>query len=113
MISFNAIRDAVFSELPWSRLDELVRAELALGRTTKQISAEIATFADRVCDLTGISEDGKDAFGDTLDALNGDCRSDQCYQDTPPSLPTEPELRRRLLLPNSGLPVEVPSRSEP
>jgi len=111
MISFDAIRTAVFSELPWTRLNEIVRAELAGGRTTKQVLAEFANFADRVWDLTGISEDGKDSFGDTLDALNGNCRSDQCYRDIPPALPTEIEPRRPLVPPTSGSPVEVSSRS--
>lgn len=112
MISFDHVRIAVSSELPWTRLDEIVRAEMASGRTTKQISADFATYADRIWDLKGISEDGKDAFGDTLDALNGNCRSDQCYRDTPPPIPTESESRRPLVQPTSGSSVEVPSQTK-
>ncbi|HET6573981.1 MAG TPA: hypothetical protein VFG68_10295 [Fimbriiglobus sp.] len=91
MISIDAVRAAVLSDEPWTRLDELVRAELASGRTTKQIFDDLRGMAKEVRGTPGLSEDGEDAFGDTLDALVGFCSSRYAYKN-PPSLPTEEEI---------------------
>jgi hypothetical protein len=95
MINLDAVRTAVLSSQPWSRLDEIVRAELAAGRTTREIFAELESMADAVEDTPGLSDDGHDAFGDTLDALIGQCSPRHCYQDPPkpPALPTQEESR--------------------
>jgi hypothetical protein len=88
MISMDAIRTAVFSDMPWSKLDELVRAEMAAGRLTRHIADELAEKMNDVWGLPGIPEDGQNAYGDTLDALTGNCHSDCCYKD-PPITPVE------------------------
>ena len=71
------------SDLPWTRLDEIVRAEMAAGRKVKEIFSDLHTMLDDVRNTPGISEDGDDAILDTLDALTGNCRKDQCYYDPP------------------------------
>jgi hypothetical protein len=83
MISIDAVRSAAFSDMPWTRLDELVRAEINVGRSVKEIAEEWARMANEVWEAPGLSEDGKDAFGDTLDALTGNTHSDSCYKDPP------------------------------
>jgi hypothetical protein len=94
MIAFDAVRSALLSDQPWSRMDDLVRAELASGRTTAEIYATLHEMADQVAGIAALSEDGEDAFGDTLDALLGNCHPDCRYQDaspnTHPSWPTRP-----------------------
>lgn len=93
MMTLDAVRAAVLSDLPWSRLDELVRAEMALGRKTKQIYDDLIGLADEIDDTPGLSEDGSDAFGDTLDALTGMCHPDCQYYDPPnTTLPSEEEI---------------------
>jgi hypothetical protein len=81
------------SDLPWTRLDELVRAELAAGRTTKQINANLFEMSDEVWGTPGLPEDGTDAFGETLDALTGDCHPDCQYQDPPSPTPPSEAIR--------------------
>ena len=91
MIPFDAVRGAVLADQPWSRLDELVRAELAAGRTVNDIFKELKAMADQVLDIPGLTEDGEDAFGDTLDALTGNCHPDGQYHDPPrPAAPAAP-----------------------
>lgn len=85
MIPFEAVRAAVLADQPWSRLDDLVRAELAGGRTVNDIFEELNAMANQVLDIPGLTEDGEDAFGDTLDALTGNCRQDRQYHDSPRS----------------------------
>lgn len=93
MISLDTVRTAVLSDQPWTRLDELVRAEMAAGRKVKEIAGDFARMLDEVWDTPGLSEDGHDAFGDTLDALMGNCHRDHCYYDPPnTTLPTEEEI---------------------
>ncbi len=91
MISIDTIRSAVLSDQPWARLDEIVRAELAAGRTTRKIFDELWSISNEVQDTPGLSEDGEDALGDTLDALNGFCSSRDAYKN-PPILPSEDEI---------------------
>ena len=91
MISIDTIRSAVLSDQPWARLDEIVRAELAAGRTTRKIFDELRSISNEVQDTPGLSEDGEDALGDTLDALNGFCSS-KCAYKNPPILPSEDEI---------------------
>ena len=83
MMTLDAVRDALLSERPWPRFDTLIRAELAAGRTTKEIYATLDGMADEVDDTTGLTDDGSDAFGDALDALTGMCHRDSRYIDPP------------------------------
>ncbi len=93
MISIDAVRVAMLSDMPWSRLDEIVRAEMSAGRKIKEIFGDLNAMLDDVRDTPGLSEDGDDAILDTLDALTGNCRADQCYQDPPnTTLPAEEEI---------------------
>ncbi len=96
MISLATIRAAVLSEQPWTKLDAIVRAEMAVGRKVKEIFSDLKAIKDEVWDTPGLSEDGEDAFGDTLDALTGNCRREYCYEDPPkpPTLPTEKEIAK-------------------
>jgi hypothetical protein len=95
MIAFDALRTALLSDQPWTRLDELVRAEQVSGRTTKQIFDELNGMWKQIDEIPGLSEDGKDAFGDTLDALTGMCHRDCQYKDPPnTTLPVEDEIAK-------------------
>jgi len=87
MITLEAVRAAVLSDVPWSRLDDLVRGELAAGRRVNDVFDAFHPFTDAVLDTPGLTPDGEDAFGDTLDALTGNCHSDHCYADTPATQP--------------------------
>lgn len=87
MIPLAAVRAAALSAMPWDRLDELVRAELAAGRKVAEIADVFITMVDAVCYTPGLSEDGSDAFGDTIDALTGNCHSDYCHTDFPKNTP--------------------------
>jgi hypothetical protein len=91
MITLDFVRAAVLSDQPWMKLDELVRAEMAAGRKVKEIFGDLKVMVDEVWDTPGLTENGEDAFGDTLDALTGNCRREHCYFD-PPTLPTEEEM---------------------
>lgn len=85
MLSLAAVRAAVLDPQPWSRLDELVRAEQAAGRRVADIHADLRGMAEAVWDTPGLTEDGEDALGDTLDALIGHCRAQDAYVDPPPA----------------------------
>lgn len=93
MITLNALRGALQSDQPWSELDRLVVTELSSGRTTKQVFDELHGMWKEIHNWTEVSEDGKDAFGDTLDALTGNCHKDFQYKDPPNNtLPSEEEI---------------------
>ncbi|HEY1190667.1 MAG TPA: hypothetical protein VGE74_23750 [Gemmata sp.] len=93
MLTLDAVRTAVFSDQPWTRLDEIVRAELAAGRTTRQIYKSLMALADEIDATPDLPENGSDAFGDVLDALTGFCRPECQYKDPPNvTLPTDEEI---------------------
>jgi hypothetical protein len=95
MITLETVRAAVLSQEPWARLDELVRTEMAAGQKTKQIFEVLMEMANDIDDTPGLSEDGKDAFGDALDALTGMCHPDCQYKDPPnTTLPAEEEIAK-------------------
>lgn len=83
MVTLETIRSAVLSDVPWQKMDELVRAEIAAGRRVREIAADLSALAEDVWNIAGLTEDGQDAFGDAYDALIGNCRRDQCYNDPP------------------------------
>jgi hypothetical protein len=93
MITQDALRSALLSDQPWTRLDELVRAELAGGRLVNQIFDELLAMEDAVRESPGFDEDAEDAFRDTLDALNGFCKSEYAYRN-PPVPPSQEEIER-------------------
>jgi len=93
MISIGVVREAVLSDQPWSRLDKIVRAEMDAGRKVDSIAEDFVGIRSEVWETPGIGEDGEDAFGDTLDALTGNC-SPKCRYTDPPnmSLPNQEEI---------------------
>jgi hypothetical protein len=66
-------------------MDELVRAEQAAGRKVKDIHDELRALVEQVRSLDNPTEDADDAMMDTLDALVGNCRSEDRYVDPPDS----------------------------
>jgi hypothetical protein len=93
MINLEAVRSALLSSDPYEQMDQLVRAELAAGRKTGEIVDDFRPLIQSTLDIPTLTEDGKEAFLSTLDALTGNCRVDQCYQDPPNhNLPTEEEI---------------------
>ena len=93
MIHLDDLRAALLSDQPHTRLDDLVRSELAAGRLTRQIYDELLTLADAVRATPGFNEDAEEAFGDTLDVLIGFCRPEFAYKN-PPVLPSEEEIAK-------------------
>lgn len=93
MITLDAIRTAVLAPDPYTRMDDLVRAEMTAGRKVREIFDDINPLVNTVLDIPGLTEDGEEAFLGTLDALTGNCHRDSCYYDPPnTSLPTEEEI---------------------
>ena len=88
MITLDALRSALLSDQPYTRLDELVRAELAAGRRTRQIHDELYGLEDAVRATPGFSENAEEALRDTIDALIGFCPAKYAYND-PPAAPSE------------------------
>ena len=59
----------------------------------KQIFEALVVIADEIDATPGLSADGSEALGDTLDALTGMCHRDCQYQD--PSSVTLPTAESR------------------
>lgn len=93
MLTLEAIRSAALADQPWQRLDEMVRGELSAGRRVREVAEDFIRLRHDVADTPGLSEDGFDAFGDTMDALTGNCSQKSAYKD-PPTLPTVEEIAK-------------------
>ncbi len=93
MIAIDTVQNALRSPQPWSALDQLVQAELSVGRLTNQIHDDLTTALDDVRSAPDSSEDLEEPLLDTLDRLTGFCREDQVYRN-PPVLPTEDEIAK-------------------
>jgi len=65
-------------------MDELVRSELDSGLRVADVLATIKPLADSVLDTPGLTTDGEEAFLGALDALMGNCRTEQRYIDSAP-----------------------------
>lgn len=85
MINLDSIRDAVLSSDPYTRMDTIIRSEMAAGRKVREIFDEINPHVDAVLDTPGLTEEGEEAFLGTLDALTGDCHRNCQYYDPPHS----------------------------
>ncbi len=95
MITLDAVRTALSAADPYTRMDELVRAEMAAGHKVKEIVEQFKPVVDNALETQGLSEDSEEALLGTLDALMGSCRADQRYVDPPnTSLPTEAEITK-------------------
>ncbi len=95
MITLEATRKAILSGDPYTEMDRLVRHELAAGRNTDQITSDFRPWLDAALDTPNLPTDGEEALLSALDALTGNCRADQCYQDPPQAtLPTDPGTAR-------------------
>ena len=100
MITLAAIRDAVLTPDPYTKMDEIVRTEMSAGHKVRAILDAINPLIDTVLDTPGLTPDGEEAFLGTLDALTGDCDPDQCYYDPPdtvrphdPGTAADPSMR--------------------
>ena len=91
MLTLDSLRISLISDQPYSKLDELVRAELSAGRLTKQIRVELLELEDAVRALPGFSQQAEEAIRDTIDALAGFCSPKHAYHN-PPVLPSEDEI---------------------
>jgi len=95
MITLDRVRSAVLSRDPSTELDNLVRAEIAVGRKTADIFDVLLPIARELRKTTPLSEDADQILLGTLDALTGNCNPDECYQDPPnATLPTEEEIAK-------------------
>lgn len=90
MITLADIRAAAAAPDPYAQMDRLVRAELAGGRRVRDIVAEVGPLVDPVLETPGLTEDGEEAFLQTLSALLGQCPRSQAYQDPPAAMPAFP-----------------------
>jgi len=93
MLTLDRLRISLLSDQPYSNLDELVRAELSVGRLTKQIRAELLELEDAVRAAPGFSQDAEEAIRDTIDALGGFCSPKHAYKN-PPVLPSKEEIEQ-------------------
>src|SRR3954452_15351888 len=91
MISLETLRAALYSDQPYTKLDELVRAELAAGRLTKQIRAELLAHDTTLRPALEENEAGDEPIRDIIDALAGFCPARYAYHN-PPVLPSEEEI---------------------
>ena len=80
-MTLTEIREAVTAADPAAALDRLIRRDLALGRPTAAIHAELLPLVRAVRTATPPSEDVDEILLGTLDALTGDCNPDECYHD--------------------------------
>jgi hypothetical protein len=110
MITLDAIRSAILAADPYTQMDQLVRAEMNTGRKVRDIFDDINPLVDEALDTTGLTEDGEEALWGTLDALTGNCRSDQCYYD-PPGVAQSTGTHANL--PANPVPPEAPPWSLP
>lgn len=83
MMTFDDVKSALAAADPHAAMDRLVRGELARGRRTADVFAELFPHAKAARATLGLSKDATAALIGTLDALTGDCDPDQCYQDPP------------------------------
>jgi hypothetical protein len=91
MISLEALRTALLSADPYAEIDRLVRAELAAGRSTRQLFDELYPLADAARSTPGATKDSEEALFGALDALTGNCHPDCQYTDPPrPAGPNVP-----------------------
>lgn len=91
MITLDNLRSALRHPQPWAAMDELVRAEQAAGRKVQEIHDELRVLVEPVRAAENPPEDADDAMMDTLDALSGNCRSEDCYKDPPNNTPPSEE----------------------
>lgn len=92
-MTLETVRAAALATDPYTRMDELVRAELSAGRSVRQITKAYLPLLDDALETPGLTEDGEEALRGTLDALTGDCHKDCQYRDPPnPHLPSEEEI---------------------
>lgn len=91
MITLDALRSALLSDQPHTKLDELVRAELAAGRLTQEIYKELDALEESVRATPGFGDDADEALRDTMDALNGFCPAEVAYKNSA-VLPREEEI---------------------
>jgi hypothetical protein len=90
MITLEAIRSALLAPDPYTRMDQLVRAEMTAGRRVREIFDDINPLIDEALGTPGLTGDGEEALLGTLDALTGDCHRDCQYKDPPDAvLPVE------------------------
>ncbi len=85
MMTLDAIRTAMVSTDPYDRMDAMVRAELATGRTVQSLIDAFNPLIDDALETPGLTRDGRAAFLGTLDRLTGDCDPEQHYHDRPPT----------------------------
>lgn len=83
MITLDTVRAALICSDPYAGIDRLIRDELAAGRTTAEIHADLLPLARDVRRAEGISEDASEALLGALDALTGQCHADCRYSDPP------------------------------
>ena len=105
MLTLDTVRSALLSDRPWPELDALIRAELAVGRTTRQIYAVLMDMAEEIDATPNLSDKSSDAFGDALDALTGMCHRDCQYQDPPTITVPTAETRPSTAVDNAVKPV--------
>lgn len=80
MITLDTLRAALTAD-PFAGIDALIRSELAAGRTTADVHAELFPLVRSARRTPGLTEDASEALLGALDALNGNCHPDCRYSD--------------------------------
>ena len=79
MLTFQQVTAALHHEQPWQEMYELVLSDLRAGRTIEEVTEQLDTLYPQINELD-LSENGRDAYGDTYDRLIGMCLPEQSFR---------------------------------
>ena len=102
MMTPESVRAALSDANPYEGIDRLVRAELAAGRTTAAVHAELLPLV-KPTRKGGLTDDADEALLGALDALTGACHPASRYTDPAPD-----PIRNGVPVP-SGRPADAPA----
>lgn len=83
MITFEELRAALESPERYREMDKLVRRELAIYRTTREITGNLTMYWEQAEAIPGFENEMIEAMGGSIDALTGMCHRDCLYHTIP------------------------------
>ncbi len=81
MITLDTLYIALTATDPFGGIDDLIRSELASGRTTTEVHAELFPLVRAARRAPGVTDEASEALLGALDALTGDCHPDCRFTD--------------------------------
>jgi hypothetical protein len=82
MITLDSLRTALLGPDPYEGIDQLIRLELADGRTTASVHEELLPLVKPLRSTRTLSEDAEEALLGALDGLLGNCHPQCDYRTT-------------------------------